>query len=82
MCAGWIWTIIHVLVEGFGDVIPEPQGLVLHWTHQCQQDKVNGFKLKEGGFKLGIRKNGFAVRVVRRWNSFPEWWQMPHPWKR
>lgn len=40
----------------------------------------NGLKLKEGRFRLGIRKKVFTVEVVRHWDRLSR--VMPHPWKR
>ena len=39
----------------------------------------NGFKLKEGSFKLDVRGKFFPMRVVRCYNSCPERLWLPRP---
>jgi len=33
--------------------------------------RSNDFTLKEGRFRLGIRKKFFTMRVVKQWNRLP-----------
>ena len=58
------------------------EGSQLFGRGDNSRTRGNGFKLKEGRFRLDIGGKLFALRAVRCWNSCPDrLWMDIHPWR-
>ena len=55
------------------------KGSQLFTRVDISRTRGNGYKLKEGRFRLDVRGKFFTMRVVKCWNSCPERLWMPRP---
>ena len=47
----------------------------------CDRIRGNGLQLKEGRFRLDIRKKLFMIGMVKNWHRLPREVVVPHPWR-
>ncbi|PKU49597.1 hypothetical protein llap_150 [Limosa lapponica baueri] len=64
-----LWEDLIAAFQLKGAYKKDTEGLLTSACSDRRRD--NAFKLKEGRFRLDIRKNFFMMRVVRYWNKLP-----------
>jgi len=66
----WLWGDLITAFQCLKGPTKKPEGNFLQ--NLCSdRSRGNGFKLKEGRFRLDIRKKFFTMRVLRHWNTLP-----------
>jgi len=74
ICTLYIHIYIHIIRDDLIAAFQYPKGAYKKarkglFIRACRdRTRGNDFKLKEGRFRLDIRKKFFTIRVVRHWN--------------
>ena len=81
---GWgSWVCSAWRREGSGETSLQPSSTWRELISRKGSNFLHGpivIGLKEGRFRLDVRKKFFIQRAVRPWHCCPELW-VPHPWR-
>ena len=67
----WVKLLSVALPSCWGHTLKEDQCKTSYMKVLNLSCRGNGFKLKEGSFRLNVRKKFFTIRMVRHWHRLP-----------